>query len=88
MSSIDSSDSSMEVSREYTIQCLSELISGGTLLKAGRSVSHHRPIYSYCDIYVAIYIYNVLPCVYSYIASYAIVLYHDPSGPISLVLNS
>ena len=27
------------LSREYVVQCLSELTSGGTLLKAGRAVS-------------------------------------------------
>jgi len=30
---------STETSRDSVVQCLSELVSGGTLLKAGRSVS-------------------------------------------------
>lgn len=36
MTSAESSDHS---GKEYVVQCLSELIAGGTLLKAGRAVS-------------------------------------------------
>ena len=32
-------ESSSQASKEYTVQCLSELTAGATLLKAGRAVS-------------------------------------------------